>query len=88
MLDIQEEPEPVYESVTQPRKNAYLNIRCNYRIDNCDSAIERKLGNLSGRELSVGVSKFHCRSVLNAIRCESSRTNAIISGLLNSIIDR
>ena len=69
-------------------KSIYFDIRCNHRIDNCDSAIERKLGNLSGRKLSVCVAKFHCRSVLNAIRCESSRTNAIISGLLNAIVDR
>jgi len=32
--------------------------RSNNCVDNCNTTIEWKLGNLSGRELSVGVSKF------------------------------
>lgn len=64
-----------------------IHLHSNHSINNCESAIERKLRNLSCGKLSEGVSKFHNSLVLNSIRGVSSGSNTVVSGFFNLVVD-
>jgi hypothetical protein len=70
------------------RQGREFNIRSDYCIDNSDSPIEGKLGDLCSRELSIRVSKLHRRSIFHIRWREGSSSNAIVSCLFDSIIYR
>jgi hypothetical protein len=55
-------------------------------VEDRDTAIERQLGNLSGREFAVGIPKFHHRLVL--VGSEHVGHNAVVTRLLYGIVDR
>jgi len=63
-----------------------LNLRSDYRIDNCDPTVEGEFSNLSGRQLSIGVAELHRRGILDPIRIVPSRTNTVVSGLLDLVV--
>ena len=65
-----------------------LYIRSNDCVDDCNSSIERKLGYLSGWQLSVSVSKFDHGTVLCIEWRESSSAYTVITGFLDAIVDR
>jgi len=88
MLDIQERPKTILQLASPKMMRTGRDIRSDNRVYNRDSTIKWKLGYLSRRELSVGISKFHGSSVFDTIGSKSRRSNAIVSCLLNLIIDR
>ena len=71
-----------------PSRKCIANLHSNDRIDDGDSTIERKLGNLCSRKLSVCVPEFNCGSILRIGGSKRSCSNTIVSRILNSIVDR
>lgn len=56
----------------------------NYRND----SIKRKFRNLCCRELSIRISKFHNSGIFDICRRITSRSNTIITCILDRIVDR